>query len=131
MSGTVIARLTEGKEVYPHRANLHALPFWKCDKCGNYVGCHHKSQDRTRPLGCIPNAEMKNARKYIHALLDPLWKNGLINRQKLYNRVSKQLGKEYHTAELKSIEEAREVYRILLRIKKSLLDFPTPQILKA
>ena len=83
----VIARLTKGKEIYPHREDLSTLPFWKCDQCGNYVGCHHQSQDRTRPLGCIPNAEMKNARKHIHALLDPIWKNGLINRQKLYNGV--------------------------------------------
>ena len=44
------ARLTNGAEIYPHRPDLHELPFWKCDKCGNFVGCHHKTKDRTRPM---------------------------------------------------------------------------------
>lgn len=114
---TVEARLVDGKEVYPHRPDLHSLPFWKCDDCGNFVGCHHKTKDRTRPLGCIPNKEIKEARKHIHALLDPLWKNGLIGRKKLYQELSRQLGYEYHTAELKDIDEARKVYRLIQEIK--------------
>ena len=56
---TVEARLTDGSEIYPHRKDLHKLPFWKCDHCGNFVGCHHKTKKRTRPLGCIPNKEIK------------------------------------------------------------------------
>lgn len=115
---TVEARLVDGKEVYPHRPDLHSLPFWKCDDCGNFVGCHHKTKDRTRPLGCIPNKEIKEARKHIHALLDPLWKNGHIGRKKLYKELSRQLGYEYHTAELKDIDEARKVYRLIQDIKR-------------
>ena len=67
-----MARLTDGKEVYPHRSDLNSLPFWICDRCRNFVGCHHKTKNPTRPLGCIPNKEMKNARKHIHNLLDPI-----------------------------------------------------------
>lgn len=67
------ARLTDGREIYPHRADLAALPFWKCDACGNAVGCHHKTKERTRPLGCIPTPELKTARSHIHRVLDPLW----------------------------------------------------------
>lgn len=33
----VQARLTSGREVYPHRDDLASLPFWKCDGCGNTV----------------------------------------------------------------------------------------------
>lgn len=39
---TVTARLTDGREIYPHRQDLSGLPFWKCDTCGNYVGCHRE-----------------------------------------------------------------------------------------
>jgi hypothetical protein len=35
--GPVNARLTDGAEIYPHRQDLHRLPFWRCDSCGNYV----------------------------------------------------------------------------------------------
>jgi len=59
----VPARLTDGGEIYPHRADLADLPFWKCDACNNFVGCHHQTKNRTHPLGCIPSPEIKNARK--------------------------------------------------------------------
>ena len=55
----VQARLTDGAEIYAHRRDLASLPFWKCDACGNFVGCHHKTKHRTRPLGCIPTKEIK------------------------------------------------------------------------
>ena len=111
------AVLTNGKEIYPHREDLHKLPFWKCPECNNYVGCHHKTKKRTRPLGVIPTKEIRNARKHIHALLDPIWKNGQIKRGELYNMISKRLGFRYHSADIRSIPEARFVYRIILDIK--------------
>lgn len=109
----VDARLTDGSEIYPHRKDLYKLPFWKCDNCGNYVGCHHKTKDRTRPLGVIPSKEIKGARKHIHALLDPIWKSGKIKRKELYKKLSDNLGYEYHTAEIKDIEEARKIYKLI------------------
>lgn len=116
----VEARLTTGLEVYPHRIDLGDLPFWRCDGCGNYVGCHHQTSDRTRPLGCIPTPEMKNARKHIHALLDPLWKSKRFSRRELYRMLAEATGKnEYHTAELRTLDEARDVYRALLRISRA------------
>lgn len=107
----VDARLTDGSEIYPHRSDLHSLPFWKCDGCNNFVGCHHKTKDRTRPLGCIPTPEIKEARKHIHALIDPLWQSGLINRNQLYKKLSEGTGRRYHTANIRTIEEARDIYR--------------------
>lgn len=106
----VDARLTNGGEIYPHRSDLHTLPFWACDGCGNFVGCHHKTDDRTRPLGNIPTKELRNARKHIHAVLDPLWKGGKYKRKEVYQILSDMLGRPYHTAELQSIDEARMVY---------------------
>lgn len=111
-------RLTDGSEIYPHRKDLHKLPFWKCDECGNYVGCHHQTKDRTRPLGNIPTPELRNARKHIHAILDPIWKNGAMSRKEIYKRISDVLGWKYHTAMIRSIDEAKTVYKIVLGIKK-------------
>lgn len=114
----VPARLTDGQEIYPHRLDLYTLPFWKCDDCGNFVGCHHKTADRTRPLGCIPTPEVKTARQHIHRILDPLWKSGRFTRGELYQWISNRIGYEYHTAEIQSVEQARAVYRIVREIAK-------------
>lgn len=108
----VEATLVTGKEVYPHRKDLHSLPFWLCD-CGLYVGCHHKTKNRTQPLGCIPTPEIKNARGHIHKILDPLWQSGRYKRGKIYKIISNKIGRKYHTANIRSIEEARKVYIII------------------
>lgn len=107
----VDARLTNGAEIYPHRDDLRGLPFWKCDKCGNFVGCHHKTKNRTRPLGCIPTPELKEARKHLHALIDPIWQSGKMGRRELYAAMSRDLGWEYHTAKTRTMDKARAAYR--------------------
>lgn len=117
----VQARLTDGGERYPHRPDLKHLPFWKCDGCGNYVGCHHKTTKPTRPLGCIATPEILHARKRIHALLDPLWMSGKIKRGQAYAYVSNRLGYPYHNGEIRSIEEARKIYRIVGALHNALL----------
>tara|TARA_R110000868_G_scaffold109397_2_gene297565 strand:- start:2015 stop:2692 length:678 start_codon:yes stop_codon:yes gene_type:complete len=112
----VQARLTNGLEIYPHRPDLYHKNIWKCGICKNYVGCHDKSKNPTKELGFIAGPEMKKARQHIHAILDPMWKDKKDRtvRGRLYNIIAKQLGKrEYHTAEIKNIEEARQVYRII------------------
>ena len=106
----VDARLTDGREIYPHRPDLRSLPFWRCDACGNFVGCHHKTKNRTEPLGCIPTAELKEARKKLHALIDPIWQSGKMGRRELYAAMSRDLGWEYHTAKTRTMDEARAAY---------------------
>lgn len=108
----VDARLTSGAEVYPHRPDLASVPRWKCDGCGNHVGTHHKTSNPTRPLGNIPSPELKRARIMIHELIDPAWMSGKVRRGKLYAHISAHIGREYHTGEIKTIEEARNVYSI-------------------
>lgn len=115
----VEARLTNGEEIYPHRKDLHTLPFWKCEECANYVGCHYKTKNRTKPLGCIPTKELKNARRHIHKILDPIWQDGKMKRKDLYQYLSENIGWRYHTANIKSIEEAREVYKLVKTIRSS------------
>jgi hypothetical protein len=107
----VDAKLISGVDIYPHRPDLQSLPFWRCDACGNFVGCHYKTKNRTAPLGCIPTLQLKEARKILHALIDPIWQSGKIRRKDLYAAISKDLGYEYHTAKTRTLEEAREAYR--------------------
>jgi zinc-finger-containing domain len=107
----VDARLTDGGEIYPHRPDLHSLPFWRCNTCLNFVGCHHKTKNRTEPLGCIPTAELKEARKKLHALIDPIWQSGKMGRRELYEAISREVGWNYHTAKTRTMDEARAAYR--------------------
>lgn len=116
----VEALLVNGAVIYPHRKDLKELPFWQCGTCKSYVGCHHKTKDREKPKGVLATAEMRTARKHIHALLDPLWKGSSIDRKEIYRRISEKIGYKYHTAELRSIEEARRAYKIIQAIAKTI-----------
>lgn len=109
----VDARLTSGKEVYPYSKDLHELPFWKCDHCNNFVGCHHKTKNRTKPLGIIPTAKIKRYRMMVHLKLDPIWKSKMMKRKEVYKYLSKHLSKEYHTAHIASVEEGEAVLKLL------------------
>lgn len=113
----VEARLTDGKEIYPHRKDLWKQPLWKCDTCKNYVGCHHKTSNPTQPLGNIPTKELRAARQHIHKILDPIWQSKRMGRRQVYQKISDALGWKYHTANIKTIEEARKVYKIVKEIK--------------
>lgn len=112
----VEARLTNGGELYPHRHDLRYLPFWICGNCKSMVGCHHKTNDRTRPLGFLATAELRRAKKEIHKILDPIWKNGTLSRKQVYALISKSIGYQFHTAEIKSLEDGRKAYRVILEI---------------
>lgn len=119
----VQARLTDGSEVYPHRIDLSSIPFWICDHCRNYVGCHHKTKRSVVPLGNITTPEVRHARMTIHKVIDPLWKGRLINRKKLYAKLAEALGvDEYHTANIKSLDEARAVWRAAKSIEREILE---------
>ena len=117
----VFAYLTDGGEIYPHLADLRTKPFWKCETCGNYVGCHHRTDTPTKPLGCIPTPELRRKRKDIHSVLDPLWQQGALTRSQVYNRLSEQLGYRYHTARIRSLQEANKVYREVQNLHASLM----------
>lgn len=68
-------RLTNGKEIYPHRADLHHKTIWKCDGCSGYVGCHPGGD---RALGTPANTQLRRARMDLHnELVDPLWRNAV------------------------------------------------------
>ena len=106
----VIASLVDGSIIYPHRQDLYHLQFWICPDCRCYVGCH---KGTSNPLGHIPTQKIMNARKHIHSILDPLWKSGKYKRSELYKIISDKIGWSYHTAKIKSVEEARDIYKLV------------------
>ena len=66
-------RLVGGLTIYPHRADLADLNFWRCDQCGGYVGCHRGTD---RPLGRPAARALRALRQRVHSdYLDPIWKN--------------------------------------------------------
>lgn len=111
----VAARLTCGAEIYPHREDLSNLPFWRCDTCGNFEGCHHKTKNPTAPLGCIPTPELREARKKLHRLIDPIWQSGRMGRSELYEAISREVGWKFHTAKTRSTAETQAAYEAALK----------------
>lgn len=99
-----------GSKVYPHREDLKDKVFYMCGTCENFVGTHKDSQ---KPLGNIATKEIKNARQHIHKILDPIWQDGKEYRKVIYRKISKHIGKEYHTAEIRTLEEARDIYKFI------------------
>ena len=108
----VEARLSNGAERYPHRPDLADIPQWTHDACGTWVGTHHKTNTPTRPLGILATPEMFKARSAIHAILDPIWQSGRLKRGQVYAHMAKALGYQYHTGEIRTIEEARKIWKI-------------------
>lgn len=83
------ARLTTGREVYPHRPDLHGKSFYVCTPCDARVGCHPGT---TNALGRMANMELRLAKMAAHAAFDPLWKTGRMKRKAAYKRLAEVLG---------------------------------------
>lgn len=118
----VLARLTNGAERYPHRPDLADVPQYTHDECGTWVGTHHKSTRPLKPLGVLATPEMYKARIAIHDLIDPIWKSGKRKRGQVYAHLSRELGYQYHTGELRTIEEARKVWLIVKKYQEQIND---------
>lgn len=122
----VDARLTTGKEIYPHRDDLIPTRYFIHDECGNYVGTHSRpdKQGNVRPLGCIPNAEIRKGRAEIHKILDPMWQNRKYKRNAIYRLLTDHLGFEYHTGQLRNMEEINKVIEFLKKIDRPVFEKP-------
>jgi hypothetical protein len=66
-----LARLTDGREVFPLRPDLARKPVWLCDTCKGYVGCHAGGH---APMGIPGTAPVRAARQAVHRAFDPIWK---------------------------------------------------------
>jgi hypothetical protein len=115
------AFLTTGAEIYPHRRDLSGGNYYKCPKCPNsYCGCHRGTK---KPLGVPCGPETRNARTYVHRVLDPIWKkSGAAGaRRQVYQALADHMGlsmKDTHVG-LFDIQQCRKAYRFLLSFRKS------------
>ena len=101
---------TKGLEIYPHIPDLALKDFYRCPICKNYVGCHVGTR---RPLGCIPNKELREARIKAHNFIDQFWKKKRCSRKEIYKILSNHFGYEYHNGNTKSISECEEAIKVI------------------
>lgn len=66
------AELVTGEKTYPHLTSLHHIPFWFCQPCEAWVGCHPGTKT---PLGSVANAELRLKRMQAHSAFDSTWTN--------------------------------------------------------
>lgn len=85
------AGLFTGKDVYPHREDLHQRKFWVCWPCDAWVGCRPQG-DGSEPLGMLADETLRNARIAAHEAFDPLWKEGAMSREEAYAWLAGAMG---------------------------------------
>lgn len=98
------ARLVDGASIYPHRPDLVALKFWRCDPCAAWVGVHKGTEN---PLGILAKAELRKLKSQVHALFDPIWKGRAMKRSKAYRWLAKGLGISKDECHVGMFDEAR------------------------
>ena len=113
-------RLTDGREIYPHRPDLHSKRFYKCDNCnGSYCGCH---PDTTTPLGYPCGPETRKARSAAHEKIDPIWREKITSRNKVYAMLADKMGirrNDCHIAWM-TASEARKAASLAQEIRNDL-----------
>lgn len=85
----------ENKEIYGRNYGKSYMCYL-CKKCDAYVGCHNNSK---KPLGTMANKELREWRKKTHTTIDPIWRDGVISRGKLYRMMSDHFGFDVHIGE--------------------------------
>lgn len=98
------AQWVDNKEIYGRRYGNSYMTWW-CRDCDARVGCHNNTKN---PFGTMANKELREWRMKVHAHIDPLWKSKKISRGKLYGKISRLIGKTYHTGEM-NIEECKKI----------------------
>lgn len=101
------ANWVENKEIYGRNYGKSYM-MYLCKPCDAYVGCHNNSK---KPLGVMANKELREWRKRVHSLIDPIWRSGKLRRGQVYARLSRALGFQYHTGE-SDIETCKRVLAI-------------------
>ena len=116
----VTASPVMGAHIYPHRPDLKGVHLFQCTACGNHVGCHQRGKYKGQPLGIIPTPSLRKARQRLHTYMDPIWKSGRMTRDELYAQLTIALGREYHTADLCSLEEVDRINNAITDLRTSL-----------
>lgn len=105
----VDAQRTSGDRVYPSRPDLANKVMFVCPECGNYA---------TSSSDVIPTAQIRNIRKKIHRVIDPLWEQGQVSRGWVYRKMKEKLGYEFHNGSLRSMAEGERALKAANEIVK-------------
>ena len=125
------AQLVTGADIYRGRDDLAKKPFWRCEPCQTWCGCHLGTN---KPLGIPADKKTREARLVLHQnVLDPLWQGAVnalgyepedekaraiirnVARKRVYEYLAFRMGltrAETHSG-LFDIEQCRQAYRIL------------------
>lgn len=102
------AEWVENKEVYGRNYGSSYM-IWLCRPCDAFVGCH---QNTKQPKGrFLAKADLREARKKAHAVIDPLWQSGKYKRRTVYIRLKEAFGKEIHVGDTETPEECEEIIK--------------------
>lgn len=114
----VEAREIPATNIYPHRIDLQGKWFYRCTHCSEYVGAKRLGE----PLGCIPTPEVRQLRVTIHDRIDSIVEDKSLTTAMVYRYLSEKVGEEFHTGNVKSIEEADRILCILSELYFSLYE---------
>ena len=126
---------TLGIEIWPEaEAELARKVLWRCPTCHARVGSHPDGS----PLGTAADKSLREARIYVHGVLDPLWKTAHLHpayassvkdrkgmaiisktaRRRVYRWLADRMAMAFddtHVA-MMDITECRAAYRLLRRL---------------
>jgi hypothetical protein len=83
-----------GSEIYSSRPDQAETKIWRCTGCGAYCGSHPGT---AVPLGYPAGPLCRKLRRELHAIMDPLWRDGSKSKMKerrnaVYARLARTLG---------------------------------------
>lgn len=104
------AVMVTGREIYPNRPDLAQHKYWQCPTCKNY--CKYGNLEVA-----IPTPELRLARRKVHAIIDPLWKSGMVSRGWVYKNMTEIMGYTFHNGTMTSPAEAEKAERAALKVR--------------
>jgi hypothetical protein len=84
------ARLVSGREVYPHRRDLAARRYWRCEPCDARTGADWNKG--FAPSGRLADAALRAAHAEAHRAFDPIWKTREMTQGEAYRWLAGELG---------------------------------------
>lgn len=82
-------KLVTGRDIYPHRPDLHSKPIWACMPCRAWAGCHPGTEKR---VGRLANGVTRQLKMRAHEAFDPIWQSGTMKRTDAYAWLQQQTG---------------------------------------
>ena len=64
---------------------------YACLPCDAYVGARLTGNGAYRSLGRLAQAKLRNLKRQVHSLFDPIWKEGRMSRDKAYLQLAKKM----------------------------------------